>query len=194
RDEHGLRGTSRFDNDFERFTEKGLQFNYLDKLRERKIEYDFRDEYHVIGNLVGSARSFFTGEDNWFGFVMLSNDGKELVIVFRGTKTTKEWVENATCSMQQLDGEPEESGLELFFNTNNLMVHVGFQSLYTLESAQGGESPKETIHRLIKEHKPTLDKVTVVGHSLGGAVSQLCAVDLARSNVLGDIPILGIAF
>ena len=26
------------------------------------------------------------------------------------------------------------------------------------------------------------------------AVSQLCAVDLARSNVLGDIPILGIAF
>ena len=26
RDEHGLRGTSRFDNDFERFTEKGLQF------------------------------------------------------------------------------------------------------------------------------------------------------------------------
>ena len=54
----------------------------------------------------------------------------------------------------------------------NLMVHVGFQSLYTLESAQGGESPKETIHRLIKEHKPTLDKVTVVGHSLGGGESE----------------------
>ena len=46
----------------------------------------------------------------------------KLVIVFRGTKTTKEWVENATCSMQQLDGEPEESGLELFFNTNVMMA------------------------------------------------------------------------
>ena len=48
------------------------------------------------------------------------------------------------------------------------MVHVGFQSIYIMESYSGCESPKATVHRLIEEHKSTIEKVTVVGHSLGG--------------------------
>lgn len=39
-----------------------------------------------------------------------------MVIVFRGTETTKEWVENATLFTEQLDGETSESGLALFWN------------------------------------------------------------------------------
>lgn len=31
-----------------------------------------------IGNMVCSPRSFFSAEDNWFGFVALSNDKKEV--------------------------------------------------------------------------------------------------------------------
>lgn len=42
--------------------------------------------------------------------------GDQLVIVFRGTETTKEWVENATMTLEQLDDEPPESGFALFFN------------------------------------------------------------------------------
>ena len=41
---------------------------------------------------------------------------KQMVIVFRGTETNKEWIENATLFMEQLDGEPEESGFDLLFN------------------------------------------------------------------------------
>lgn len=48
------------------------------------------------------------------------------------------------------------------------MCHVGFQQLYMQQTVQGGESPKDTIHRLVEEHKDKLDKITVVGHSLGG--------------------------
>lgn len=40
----------------------------------------------------------------------------KMVIVFRGTETTKEWVENATVLMEQLDGEEPESGFALFWN------------------------------------------------------------------------------
>lgn len=39
-----------------------------------------------------------------------------MVIVFRGTETDKEWAENANLFMEQLDGEPEESGLATIFN------------------------------------------------------------------------------
>ncbi|CAM9472891.1 unnamed protein product [Ascophyllum nodosum] len=124
KDEDGLSGTSRFGTDFERFTKKGLQFNYLNRDRERKVEYDFTEEYHVIGNMVCSPRSFYMGEDNWFGFIMLSNDLKELVIVFRGTQTIREWVENATCTLAQLDGEPDESGCALFWNRQVEMATV----------------------------------------------------------------------
>jgi len=39
-----------------------------------------------------------------------------MVVAFRGTQTTKEWIENLTVFMEQLDGEPEEECLALFFN------------------------------------------------------------------------------
>lgn len=48
------------------------------------------------------------------------------------------------------------------------MCHAGCQQLFTQRSVQGIESPKEAVYRLIEEHKSKLDKVTIVGQSLGG--------------------------
>lgn len=48
-----------------------------------------------------------------------------------------------------------------------LMCHLGFQQLYEQQSVQGLESPRQTVNRLVQEHKGTIEKVTVVGHSLG---------------------------
>lgn len=62
----------------------------------------------------------------------------------------------------------------------NLMVHSGFQQLYKQKSVQGIDSPKETVHRLIAEHKGTLEKVTVIGHSLGGGKRVGGVVTVAR--------------
>ena len=39
-----------------------------------------------------------------------------MVVAFRGTMTKKEWIEDFTVFMEQLDGEPEERGLARFFN------------------------------------------------------------------------------
>lgn len=50
-----------------------------------------------------------------------------------------------------------------------LMCHVGFQQLYK-EKADNEDylSPKDTIHKVLAKYKDSLEKVTVVGHSLGG--------------------------
>lgn len=48
-----------------------------------------------------------------------------------------------------------------------LMCHSGFQQLYEQESREGLESPKQTVNRMVETHKGTIEKVTVVGHSLG---------------------------
>ncbi|CAM9520983.1 unnamed protein product [Ectocarpus sp. 6 AP-2014] len=196
-EETGLRGRSRFGDDFTAFSEKGLKFNYVNKKGEKKQEYDFTDDYTIVANLVCSPDSFFSAEDNWFGFIGLSKDKKEMVIVFRGTETTKEWIENATLFMEQLDGEPPESGLALLLNRDTLMVHSGFQQLYR-EKADQFPSPKDKIYEVIEafknDDKVSIEKVTVVGHSLGAAMAQHCAVDLAHSRVLGDVPILGLGW
>lgn len=47
------------------------------------------------------------------------------------------------------------------------MCHVGFQQLYK-EKADKYPSPKDKIYEVLEEHKGSLEKVTVVGHSLGG--------------------------
>ncbi|CAN0422761.1 unnamed protein product [Ascophyllum nodosum] len=194
KDEQGLTGTSRYGKDFDAFTKKGLEFSYKNKKNEMKTEYDFTNDYHVVSDLFCSPRSFGIAEDNWFGFAMLSNDLKEMVIAFRGTLTTKEWIEDFTASMMHVDGEPEEKGFARYFNRQDLMCHAGFQQLYTQNSVKGLPSPKDTIHRLVEEHKGTLDKVTIVGHSLGAGLAQLCGVDLVHSKLLGDIPITVIAW
>lgn len=54
------------------------------------------------------------------------------------------------------------------------MVHQGFHQLYTENAINEAvpddikESPRETVYRLIEENKGTVEKITIVGHSLGG--------------------------
>ncbi|CAN0128721.1 unnamed protein product [Ascophyllum nodosum] len=190
-DVEGHRGTSRFRQDLDAFTRKGLKFSYVNREGDVYEEYDFTKDYHVIGNLVCSPRSAVIKdeENNWFGFVMLSNDLKEMVIVFRGTQSTMEWVMNAKLYQERLDGDETTNRINFFLSSQNRLCHAGFQQLYR-EAPENGESPKETIYRLMKEHVDTLEFVTTVGHSLGGAMCQLCAVDLVNKGAMGHIPVV----
>ncbi|CAN0224411.1 unnamed protein product [Ectocarpus sp. 4 AP-2014] len=76
-----------------------------------------------------------------------------------------------------------------------MMCHKGFQQLY-INKTSNFESPRTVIHDQIKiwVERGRVDKVTVVGHSLGAAMCQHCAVDLALSKVGGGIPILAIGW
>lgn len=182
-------GRCRFQDDLEAFTREGLKFSYDDHLGERRLEYDFSEDYRVVGNIVASPQILWMyTQENWFGFVAMSNDDKELVIVYRGTLTNREWMENATITMEHLNGQEKESGCAAIWNTKEMMVHAGFQQLYE-EAPSEGESPKETVRRLVEENKGTLDKITVIGHSLGGAMAQLCGFDLVHYGVAGHVPV-----
>ena len=49
-----------------------------------------------------------------------------MVIAFRGTQTTKEWIEDFTASMMHLDGEPEEKGFARYFNRQVQHINPGY--------------------------------------------------------------------
>ncbi|CAM9125375.1 unnamed protein product [Ectocarpus sp. 8 AP-2014] len=198
KDATGLRARSRFGENLEDFNALGLEFSYVNMAGEQKQEYDFSNEYEVLANLVCSPSAFAVKEDNWFGFIAISradHGGKEMVVVFRGTETVKEWARNAKVKMVPLEGAKQLSTLELGWARWNLMCHEGFQQLY-IGKPKHFESPRTVIHEQIKKwvEKGRVDKVTVVGHSLGAAMCQLCAIDLAYSKVGGDIPILALAW
>jgi len=83
-------------------------------------------------------------------------DDKDLFIVFRGSTNLDDWLTN-------LDTDFVMCGAKL-----NLEQHEGFYTAY--------KSVKEQISSVVKDN---LDKnIYITGHSLGGALANLCAVDL----------------
>jgi len=82
---------------------------------------------------------------------------KDLFVIFRGTKTVKEWIKNFNM------------GLTEFFLPGQGEVHEGFLSTYTLV--------RDEIKKLL-ETIPAKARIFVAGHSLGAALATLAAMDL----------------
>lgn len=84
-----------------------------------------------------------------------------LVIAFRGSQQIQDWFTdfNAWHTTFPYDN---------FAST--IQVHKGFITAY--------KSIRYQIQAIMAECKSSLDRVVVCGHSLGGALAQLCAVDI----------------
>lgn len=99
-------------------------------------------------------------EKELFGFIAESDN--QIVIVFRGTHTTSDWISDAIAN-QTAYPYAKEGGL----------VHQGFLDIY--RSAR-----KQIIASLTKlSAQKTL---YITGHSLGGSLAALCAADLATNT------------
>lgn len=48
----------------------------------------------------------------------------QMVVAFCGTMTAKEWIQDLTIVMEQLDGEPQKEGLARFFNQKVIQAHL----------------------------------------------------------------------
>ncbi len=103
-------------------------------------------------------------------YIFKKKDSNEATFAFRGTVTSKNVksdinIKKTALSFQSKDGK----GTDLPGKT-----HRGFKEAY--------DSMRDEIHYLL-ENTPLKDcKINITGHSLGGALANLCALDLHQSK------------
>ena len=99
-------------------------------------------------------------------------------VVFRGSDKGADWGTNFEMNKQGLDFEQQvlqaaqDHGQTYPYGnatrSSNVQMHEGFVDAYL--------TVRSTIHQYFKAHPCSI--VTVTGHSLGGALATLCALDL----------------
>ena len=107
----------------------------------------------------------------------LWSDSKRTVwLAFRGTlsNTLREWQDDFTYNQESLPASKLKAAAsqKLFMikgSSNTAKAHAGFMDVYNMF--------RSDLLAALKTLQPT--KIIVTGHSLGGGVSTLCAVDLA---------------
>ncbi|MGG6311474.1 lipase family protein [Paenibacillus macerans] len=95
-----------------------------------------------------------------FGFILHSPD--EIVVAFRGTSSTTNWIADVIATQQKFKWSKEAC-----------LTHRGFTGIY----ASARRQVMSALRRL-----PENKTLYVTGHSLGGALATLCALDIAANT------------
>ncbi|MNO40529.1 Lipase (class 3) [compost metagenome] len=95
-----------------------------------------------------------------FGFIIEAP--QEIIIAFRGSSSTANWISNANATQKKFK-----------YIKENCLTHRGFTDIYT--SARSG------IHSALSRLSSG-KRLYITGHSLGGALATLCAPDVAANT------------
>jgi predicted lipase len=98
--------------------------------------------------------------------VLVNHDLKSVLVTFRGTDNVSGWLYNLQISKTGLKPEPPKEYVKA-------QVHRGFQQVYQF----GQNRIMDMVATLLKE-SPTFT-VQITGQSLGGALANLCAAQVA---------------
>jgi len=102
------------------------------------------------------------GEDSWFGCVLESR--QRIVIAFRGT-------ENSSDVMRDLD----ITQVEFPYGNTGGKTHRGFTKMYV-------DTIRTPLLKTLRKASPAGKPLWIAGHSLGGAVATLSALDLSLNS------------
>lgn len=132
-------------------------------------------------------------DSNFMGFVAVCTSPQELrrlgrrdiVVAWRGTVTKLEWLENVRDVFSPAGVDPRRSEVD-----DPVMVESGFLSLYKSSNENSRYNKQsaraqvlQAVKNLVQKYKDEQLSITVTGHSLGSALSLLCAYDIAESGI-----------
>lgn len=144
------------------FFHKQLALFLIDMCRLTYVQYKQDGPFPLPKGfkLVKSFKAVSFHSVEWFGFILESDEA--VVIAFRGTQSDPDWISDAQVYQRSFPYVPK-SGL----------VHDGFLSIY--------ESCRDSIlktYQSLPKHKT----LYITGHSLGGALATLHAIDMAANS------------
>eukprot|EP00735_Rhodelphis_limneticus_P000913 TRINITY_DN1144_c0_g1::TRINITY_DN1144_c0_g1_i1::g.17216::m.17216 TRINITY_DN1144_c0_g1::TRINITY_DN1144_c0_g1_i1::g.17216 ORF type:complete len:287 (+),score=77.73,sp/P19515/LIP_RHIMI/32.71/2e-30,Lipase_3/PF01764.20/1.5e-32,DUF2974/PF11187.3/5.9e-06,Abhydrolase_6/PF12697.2/2.1e-05,PGAP1/PF07819.8/3.6e-05,Abhydrolase_5/PF12695.2/3.5e-05,Thioesterase/PF00975.15/0.00011,Abhydrolase_3/PF07859.8/0.0046,AXE1/PF05448.7/0.015,Abhydrolase_1/PF00561.15/0.015,Abhydrolase_8/PF06259.7/36,Abhydrolase_8/PF06259. len=113
---------------------------------------------HCDYNSFTLQSNFYDVSHDAFGYVGVDQNTRNVIIAFKGSSTLRNWMDNLKISQ-----------VERYEGIEDAMVHKGF-----LEAYQSIEAKMYSALDGIWGPK----RIIVVGHSLGGALATLAAVDL----------------
>lgn len=112
---------------------------------------------------ISTRSNYKSSESERLGHILYHEDNNVLLIVFTGTS-------NACLAGLDLEyGQTELNNISNYIQ--GVRCHRGIYSVY--------QSIRQQLTKVVREHLPKNPQIVITGHSLGGALSHLCALDLA---------------